>query len=160
MKHVLHNKILLRVVRCVLRNNHAFTLIELLVVIAILGGLSALIVPNFMEARKDARDAQRKNDMKQVQRALELYKLDQNPVAYPTALPTPGTQWTNGGTTVYMSKFPADPTSTAHYKYTLNNSLSYSFCACLENAADSQGVACGASCNTCTSNKCYIVTEP
>jgi general secretion pathway protein G len=56
-----------------------FTLIELLVVIAIIGMLSALLVPNFMGARERARDAQRKSDLKQIQKALEMYRQDQNP---------------------------------------------------------------------------------
>jgi general secretion pathway protein G len=54
-----------------------FTLIELLVVIAIIGMLSALLVPNFMGARERARDAQRKSDLKQIQKALEMYRQDQ-----------------------------------------------------------------------------------
>lgn len=140
-----------------------FTLIELLVVIAILGGLGALLVPNFMEARLRARDAQRKNDIKQIQKALELYKLNQTPPAYPAALPAGGSAWTVSGTT-YMNEFPDDPVSTYDYRYTRNSSMDYDLCACLENSLDGDGVACtgvgpcNGRCGALT--KCYAVTEP
>ncbi|PIU36636.1 prepilin-type cleavage/methylation domain-containing protein, partial [Candidatus Roizmanbacteria bacterium CG07_land_8_20_14_0_80_34_15] len=58
---------------------HGFTLIELLVVIAIIGSLSALFLPNFMAARERARDTQRKSDLRQIQKALEMHKQDQSP---------------------------------------------------------------------------------
>ncbi len=139
-----------------------FTLIELLVVIAIIGGLSALLLPNYMGARERARDAQRKNDLKQIQKALEMYKQDQTPAAYPTGLPPVGSQWVNG-TTVYMNKFPSDPNRTPNnYYYTYNNSnLTYTLCACLENKADADGSAgdCDAS-YTCSSLKKYVVNQP
>lgn len=141
--------------------NKGFTLIELLVVIAILGALSALLVPNFMEARKNARDTQRKNDMKQVQKALELYKLDQSPPAYP-ATASIATSLTAGN---YIKTYPTDPISSTKYayKYTLNSSLDYDLCACLENTSPGSGSSCASTpCSgTCTSpNLCYVLTEP
>ncbi|MDD3711478.1 MAG: type II secretion system protein [Patescibacteria group bacterium] len=50
-----------------------FTLIELLVVIAIIGILATLAVVALQNARKNARDAKRVADIRQVQTALELY---------------------------------------------------------------------------------------
>lgn len=152
----------------------AFTLIELLVVIAIISGLSALLLPNYMGARERARDTQRKNDLKQIQKALELYKQDQTPVAYPdpdtsatcgsSCFPYSDTQWSSG-TTVYMNKVPKDPNRTTnggYYYYSANNTnLTYTLCACLENKADSDGVSgnCNAS-YVCASGKNYILNEP
>ncbi len=140
----------------------AFTLIELLVVIAIIGSLSALLLPNYMGARERARDAQRKNDLKQIQKALEMYKQDQNPVAYPTALPSVGSSWINGST-IYMNRFPGDPNrSPNNYYYSYDNSnLTYILCACLENKADADGINgnCDAS-YICSSSKKYVVTQP
>src|SRR3990167_9188554 len=88
-----------------------FSLIELIVVIAIIGVISGLLLPNFMGARERARDTTRKSDLKQLQKALEAYRQDQNPVAYPTvnggsgnALGTCAGQL--GSTTVYMVKIP------------------------------------------------------
>ena len=50
-----------------------FTLIELLVVIAIIGLLSSVVVTMIGQGRIKARDAKRKGDLVQLQKALELY---------------------------------------------------------------------------------------
>ncbi len=153
---------------------HGFTLIELLVVIAIIGALSALLLPNFMGARERARDAQRKNDLKQIQKALEMYKQDQTTVQYPpddSFLANPGYCWTSGGTgstcpagNVYINKVPGDPNRTpSKYYYLINpsDSLKYTLCACLENKADpdSASVNCPGT-YTCSSVKSYTLNEP
>lgn len=146
----------------------AFTLIELLVVIAIIGSLSALFLPNFMAARERARDSQRKSDLRQIQKAFELYKQDQAPQAFPLALPASNVCWSSlAGCTgnIYMNKFPTDSVSTQTYGYTVDNSnLTYTLVACLENIADPDGVTCPVPLPagfTCTSpRKCYIVNQP
>ena len=53
-----------------------FTLIELLVVIAIIGLLSSVVLASLSGARESARDARRKQDLRQLQTALELYYND------------------------------------------------------------------------------------
>ncbi|HEY0908265.1 MAG TPA: prepilin-type N-terminal cleavage/methylation domain-containing protein [Candidatus Paceibacterota bacterium] len=50
-----------------------FTLIELLVVVAIIGLLSSVVLASLNAARSKARDAVRKSDLTQIQKALELY---------------------------------------------------------------------------------------
>ena len=142
-------------------NKKGFTLIELLVVIAIIGMLSALLVPNFMGIRERARDAQRKSDLKQIQKALEMYRQDQT--LYPTATSgrfgTCGSSF-NSGSTVYMNKIPCDPLGPTPYYYSPNNTnLTFQLCACLENKADSDS-STSCLCGPCSSGKCYIVTEP
>ncbi len=144
-----------------------FTLIELLVVIAIIGSLSALLLPNFMGARERARDVQRKSDLKQVQKAFELYKQDQAIPAFPTSLPTAGACWSSGVNctgNIYMNKFPADPTaSQQYYLSTDNDALTYALCACLENEADPDavtGVGACPVCSACQNGPCYIVNQP
>lgn len=150
----------------------AFTLIELLVVIAIIGSLSALFLPNFMAVRERARDSQRKSDLKQVQKAFELYKQDQTDSSFPATLPTANQCWSSGGSgnpcpagNIYINKFPADPNRTLNgglYYYVRGADLiTYTLCACLENKADLDGAT--ANCDvsyTCSSAKSYTVTQP
>lgn len=50
-----------------------FTLIELLVVISIIGVLATLALVSFGPAQKQARDTQRKSDIRQYQNSLEMY---------------------------------------------------------------------------------------
>ena len=146
--------------------NRAFTLIELLVVIAIISSLSALLLPNYMSTRERARDSQRKSDLRQFQKALELYKDSQSPITYPVALPTPGNCWSSGaGCTgsIYMNKTPGDPSPLKSYKYILGvDTLTYTLCACLENIADPDASSSCTTCTggSCTTTKCYVVTQP
>lgn len=143
-----------------------FTLIELLVVIIILGTLAALLVANFMSARERARDAQRRQDLKQIKMALEMYRQDQSPPSFTAVLPDPGDCWSaeasvpvpttaptsspdggGGGDVsgetcsgnVYMNRVPGDPNRTPSSYYYLRSAtdyLKYTLCACLENKAD------------------------
>lgn len=52
-----------------------FTLIELLVVIAIIGILASVVLSSLNDARASARDTTRIQTIKQVQTALEMYRL-------------------------------------------------------------------------------------
>ncbi len=56
--------------------NLGFTLIELLVVVAIIGLLSSMVLTSLNEAKAKARDAQRIQDIKQIETALELFYAD------------------------------------------------------------------------------------
>jgi len=53
-----------------------FTLIELLVVVSIIGLLSSIVLASLEQAKKKARDMTRLSDLKQLQIALEMYRLD------------------------------------------------------------------------------------
>jgi len=144
-----------------------FTLIELLVVIAIIGSLSALFLPNFMSARERASDSQRKSDLRQIQKALEMHKQDQSPTDFlaTESFPAVNSCWSSGASctgNVYMNKFPGDPNRTPNnYYYVNNGNLTYTLCACLENKADPDGTTanCAAS-YTCSSTKSYVVIQP
>lgn len=153
-----------------LKPHLGFTLVELLVVIAIMTMVIALLFPNFMGARQRARDAQRKSDLAQIQKAMELHKFDQNPPAYPTTGAFPaslcGQCWSSASDcsgNVYMRKFPCDPGSTAPTPYIYardaTDTLKYNLSACLENAGDPDAdltpiPACG------ISNTSYTIHEP
>lgn len=129
-----------------------FTLVELLVVIGIITMVMVSIFPNFTGARQRARDNQRKIDMKNIQGALDLYKLDKKPPVYPTtgALGTSlcAACWSSdgncgsvAGSNIYLRKLPCDPqgaTTPTPYIYTLSaaDNLKYTLSACLENSAD------------------------
>ena len=52
-----------------------FTLIELLVVIAIIGLLSSIVLVSMQGVRAKARDSVRKQDLRAVQMAFELYQI-------------------------------------------------------------------------------------
>ncbi len=111
-----------------------FTLLELTVVIAILGVLSALITGNFITSLKKGRDARRKADLEQIQRALEMYYEDKK--TYPTfSFPFGNklceTETCASGEKVYMQKVPNDPSGFS-YGYNSDGTY-YRLYACLEN---------------------------
>jgi general secretion pathway protein G len=83
------------------RSNHprqrGFTLIEIMVVVVILGLLAAIVVTQTVGKVDDARVAKAKQDIRQYETALTLYKLDN--FRYPT---------TEQGLDALVHK-PADP---------------------------------------------------
>lgn len=152
------------------RRQTGFTLVELLVVIGIITLLMVAIFPNFTGARQRARDSTRKTDLKNVQTALDLYKLDQKPPVYPStgALGSSlcGQCWSSdadcgvSGGNIYIKKLPCDPGGTAPtpYAYVQNASdnLRYTLTACLENPVDTdRDPTPVAGCNVS-----YTVNEP
>lgn len=134
------NKPIARLFNCSIvqspRQRRGFTLIELLIVISIIGVLSALLLSNMQDARARARDAKRKSDLKQVQKAIEMYRQDEN------AVPDDGwsalTSALEGGTAVQMREVPEDPLDTGEYQYVYSwgGQYEYDLIACLENASD------------------------
>jgi general secretion pathway protein G len=60
------------------KKNKGFTLIELLVAMGIVAVLTGLAAFNFSQSRIRARDIQRKSDLSQMQKAMELYRNDNN----------------------------------------------------------------------------------
>ena len=59
-----------------IRNNRGFTLIELMVVIVILSLLAVLVGPKIIGRTDDAKIADAKVQIKNLETALKLYKLD------------------------------------------------------------------------------------
>ena len=60
-----------------------FTLIELMIVIVIIGILATLLIPRIMERPEEARRIKAKADIKTIESALKLYKIDTG--NYPTS---------------------------------------------------------------------------
>jgi general secretion pathway protein G len=65
-----------------LRDNRGFTLIEIMVVIVILALLAALVGPRIMGRSDDAKIADAKVQIRNIESALKLYKLDNS--VYPS----------------------------------------------------------------------------
>ncbi len=97
------------------RHSAGFTLIEIMVVVVILAILAAIIVPRIMDRPEQARIAKAKQDVRALESALNLYKLDN--FSYPTtdqgleALVTKPSSpeppnWKQGG---YIQRLPMDP---------------------------------------------------
>lgn len=60
----------------ILGNSRGFTLIEIMVVVVILGILAAIVVPRLMGRPEQARRTRAAVDIKNLEEALNLYKLD------------------------------------------------------------------------------------
>jgi len=119
------------------RPNQGFTLMELLIVIAILGLLATIGLVSFRSSQIKGRDTQRKSDLGQIQRALEMYYNDYG--SYPAALPGGGGSWQDAKGTLYMKEVPKDPKDPAQkYLYQQKtNGTGYALYATLENTNDS-----------------------
>ncbi len=98
------------------RNQRGLTLIEILVVMFILGLLITLVAPRVMNRTDDARLTKAKHDIRSIESALNLYKLDnfvypsndqgllalvQQPSGTPEAR-----NWKQDG---YIERLPTDP---------------------------------------------------
>lgn len=127
-----------------------FTLIELLVVIVIIGVVFGVVVSSSAQLQKQARDTQRKNDLRTIQNALQMYYADKN--YYPTTIYTDIKDGTNRS---YLVPTPKDPSNSSSYGYSPLGSFSggacspnchfYYLCATLENSSGSTN--CGGSYN-------------
>jgi len=69
-------------VRKKLQDRRGFTLIELMIVIVIVGILATLLIPRIMERPEEARRVKAKMDIRTIESALKLYKIDSG--EYPT----------------------------------------------------------------------------
>jgi general secretion pathway protein G len=100
-----------------------FTLIEIMVVVVILSILAVIVVPKVMSRPDQARQAKVQQDLRVLEAALNLYKLDN--FSYPTTeqglealtvkpagLPA-GAKWKEGG---YIDRLPKDPWG-SFYRY-------------------------------------------
>lgn len=93
-----------------------FTLIEIIVVVVIIGILATFVAPKFMGKTDDARVVKAMNDIKALESALDIYKLDNYTypttdqgldalINLPTSDPVPS-NWQKGG---YVKKLEKDP---------------------------------------------------
>lgn len=143
------------------KRKFGFTLIELLVVVSIIGILTTIVAVNVAGVREKARDAQRKSDVSQIQKALEMYKNNQTSPQYPETLQVLVSD--------YLASLPADPLSSwFSYSYSRarveGDNLTYKIIVCLENKSDPQKdsdqTGCAAGCKTDSGGVCYTRNEP
>ncbi|BAU56581.1 general secretion pathway protein G [Halorhodospira halochloris] len=96
------------------RSHSGFTLIEIMVVVVILGILAGIVVPRIMDRPDSARVEAAKQDIRSIESALNLYRLDNNHypstdqglealVEEPTGSPEPR-NWQG-----YLDRVPTDP---------------------------------------------------
>lgn len=65
-------------------NKKGFTLIELMVVIALIGILASVILASFTAVRARNRDGKRVSDIREIEKALSLYQIENNTFPIPT----------------------------------------------------------------------------
>lgn len=148
--------------------HQGFTLIELLVAMGIVAVLTALAAFNFNQSRIRSRDVQRKSDLSQLQKALELYRNDHN--GYPAAV---GYQDSLLAPVQYIKTTFTDVRAVEweDYRYIPGaGNKTYYLTACLENPADSTkagtslceaaGVSCACGAGTPKTGVLYIITQP
>ncbi|MCP3177197.1 MAG: type II secretion system major pseudopilin GspG [Desulfuromonadales bacterium] len=102
--------------RSTLRNQRGFTLIEIMVVVVILGILAGIVVPQLLDRPEEARRTKAAVQIKSIEEALALYKLDngnfpstEQGLAALAQKPEIGlipTRYREGG---YLKKIPQDP---------------------------------------------------
>lgn len=116
-----------------------FTLIELLVVIAILGILATVGLGSFQSSLMKGRDAQRKHDLGQIQKALEMYLNDHG--RYIAGLPAAAAPLLDpdNNQTIYMKSVPQGPKGDDYCYETDATGTYYRIYAKLENVND-QGI--------------------
>ncbi|HIB85399.1 MAG TPA: type II secretion system protein GspG [Chromatiaceae bacterium] len=98
------------------RRMRGFTLIEIMVVVIILGILASIVIPKVMDRPDHARLVKAKQDIRTIESALKLYKLDnyvypstdqglEALVSKPSISPEPR-NWKSSG---YLDRLPKDP---------------------------------------------------
>lgn len=99
-----------------MKQARGFTLIEVMVVVVILSILAAIVVPKIMDRPDEARITKAKSDIRALEAALKLYKLDnyvypsteqglEALVSKPSVEPEPKNYKADG----YIDRLPKDP---------------------------------------------------
>ena len=158
----------------------AFTLIEMIIVMVIIATLALLLTGGYTNSLKTARDARRKSDLVNMQKALEMYYSDKR--IYPV---NNGAEVTSvlgnrfcenspgacGATQVYMQTIPGDPLTNYRYWYVSPDGSYFKLYSCIENlnvtgpgvnySGPYAGTNCGSGCaNGCRFGVASLNTSP
>lgn len=127
-----------------LLTSKGFTLLELLIAISIVGILATIGLVSYNKAQETSRDFRRKQDLRALQTASELYY--QKNKAYPNRTVN-STSWGGLSTDLaptYINVLPLDPTNSSSsnlfYLYTSTSPTTYTLCTNLENNSDKDRV--------------------
>jgi len=84
--------------------SNGFTLIEILIVVVILGILAAIVIPQFTDATRDAKDSSVRAQLRIVREQIELYRIKagEDP-------DLEGEQWDDLVTNNYLHRAPVNP---------------------------------------------------
>lgn len=131
------------------RHANGFTLIELILSMALVAILSVIGLGSYTQATLKSRDTQRKNDLNQMAKAIELFNSDvgryPNSVAGVMQCPKDTGEAPCGSrisafikndTAIYMEDIPIDPVNGRRYYYEQSSSGGFSLYAALENTED------------------------
>lgn len=129
------------------RKSAGFTLIEVMVVVVILGVLAALIAPNIIGRPDEARVTAAKIDIKAIENALKMYKLDNG--TYPStdqglealvSEPSGYPEASNWNPSAYLPKIPTDPWNEPYMYFSDERTIEvYSFGADRKESGDGVG---------------------
>ncbi len=155
-----------------MKTKNGFTLIELLVVVVIISILTVIGLGQFFTAQKRGRDAQRKENLGSVAKALEMYYNDHGdyPLSSGGKIKVGGSviDWGDEFTdtkTTYMKQLPTDPANNYRYYYETDGSGSYyKLYGLLEHSQDQDisGPYSGTDCGTAAGDQnCnYCIASP
>ncbi len=161
-----------------------FTLIELLIAITIIATISAVGFVSYSRSQVVARDAKRKQDLRAIQIAMEVYRAKNG--LFPNSAPSAKSVLSNDSSVPsnwdnlfkvsvsdpaanYINKMPTDPINSTSgstlyvYGYNSTDGTNYTLCARLENTNDPDRIPSSGTCtvtsgSTLTGN--YQVTYP
>lgn len=118
--------------------NPGFTIVEIIVAVVVVAILASVTIISYNGAQQRARDTDRKSDISNLVKALEMYYSDNG--QYPTTSTSSSTinsSWYNSGdsswsefTTLmskYMDKVPTDPTNTTNLSGLSANGYTYAY---------------------------------
>jgi type II secretion system protein G len=123
-----------------------FTLIELLVVISIIGMLASVVLVSLQGARNKAKDLKFVAGLRELQKAMELYRLDNN--RYPGGNGTDGNWHTGVGCSSYLAPHTIDELFDANFKSRYMSALPSEVVSCgfyyavMPGGADATSGAC------------------